>query len=179
MFIRDRFLVIAGLFYLGTQLTRGGGGGGSPSADGTPSAAQETPAPAPTAPQPAGVHAWNTLFGGECVDPFESVWAEQFTVVDCANPHAAQLVYRGTVPGDAAAPFPGEAELGAQMAALCRVDGIIDAAAAAPIPDLQVQGSFPVTADQWAAGERTYYCFVNRAGGEPITGSVQGPGPAA
>jgi hypothetical protein len=169
-------LVIAGLFYLGTQLT-GGGGGASPSADGTPSAAEETPVPPPTAPQPVGVHAWNTLFGGECVDPFVDVWAQEFTVVDCVNPHAAQLVYRGTLPGDAAAPFPGEAELGTQMATLCRADGIIDSAAASPIPDLQVQGSYPLE-EQWAAGERTYYCFVNRAGGEPITGTLQGPGPA-
>jgi hypothetical protein len=169
-------LVLAGLFYLGTQLTRGGGA--SPSADGAPSAAEETTVPAPTAVQPPGVHAWNTLFGGECVEPFESVWAEQFTVVDCASPHGAQLVYRGTLAGDAAAPFPGEAELGAQMAALCRADGVIDTAAATAIPDLQVQGSFPVTEEQWAAGERTYYCFVNRAGGEPITGTLQGPGPA-
>ena len=169
-------LVLAGLFYFGTQLTRGGDA--SPSADGTPSVAEDTPAPAPTAIQPAGVHAWNTLFGGECVEPFESVWAEQFTVVDCASPHGAQLVYRGILAGDPAAPFPGEAELGTQMAALCRADGVIDTAAASAIPDLQVQGSFPVTEEQWAAGERTYYCFVNRAGGEPITGSLQGPGPA-
>ncbi|MDQ0893799.1 hypothetical protein [Agromyces ramosus] len=169
-------LVIAGLFYLGTQLTRGGGGA-SPSAEGTPSAVEETPVPPPTAPQPVGVHAWNTLFGGECVDPFVDVWAQEFAVVDCVNPHAAQLVYRGMLPGDAAAPFPGEAELGTQMATLCRADGVIDSAAASPIPDLQVQGSYPL-AEQWAAGERTYYCFVNRAGGEPITGTLQGPGPA-
>ena len=65
------------------------------------------------------MHAWNTLFGGECIDPFESAWAEEFTVVDCAAPHAAQLVYRGDLPGDAAAPFPGEAEIASQMNLLC------------------------------------------------------------
>ena len=169
-------LVLAGLFYLGTQLA--GGGGGSPSAAGTPSAS-ETPVAAPTAVQPVGVHAWNTLFGGECVEPFGSVWDQEFTVVDCAAPHAAQLVYRGTLPGDAAAPFPGEEALGAQMAALCTADGVIDIAAASANPGLQVQGSFPVTEEQWAAGERTFYCFANRAGGEQITGTLQGPGPAA
>ncbi len=170
-------LVLAGLFYLGTQLT-GGGGGGTPSADGTPSAS-ETPVAAPTAVQPVGVHAWNTLFGGECVEPFGSVWDQEFTVVDCAAPHAAQLVYRGTLPDDAAAPFPGEEAVGAQMAALCTADGVIDIAAASANPGLQVQGSYPVTEEQWAAGERTFYCFANRSGGEPITGTLQGPGPAA
>ena len=43
--------------------------------------------------------------------------------------------------------------------------------------DLQVQAAFPVTEEQWAAGERNYYCFANRAGGEPLTGSIAGPGP--
>jgi hypothetical protein len=172
-------LVLAGLFYVGTLLSGGGAGGAadaaSPSA--TPSAT-ETPVAAPTAPQPAGVHAWNTLFGGECVDPYVDPWADEFTVVDCAAPHAAQLVSRGTLPGDAAAPFPGEAELGSQMGLLCTADGVIDQAAISGITDLQVQAAFPVE-EQWAAGERTYYCFANRSGGEPLTGSIAGPGPAA
>ncbi|SFR91090.1 hypothetical protein SAMN05428970_3753 [Agromyces sp. CF514] len=172
-------VVLAGLFFLGSKLV-----GGDALASMSPSAsesdtASDTPAPAPTAPQPMGVHAWNTLFGGECLDPFASAWEEEYTVVDCGVAHAAQLVYRGTLPGDEAAAFPGEAELGAQMNTLCTAAGIIDVAAAAGVPDLQVQGSYPVTEEQWAAGERTYYCFANRAGGEPLTGSIAGPGPTA
>jgi hypothetical protein len=169
-------VVIAGLFFLGTQLPFGGGTATAPSAEPT---ATETPVPEPTGPQPVGVHAWNTLFGGECVDPFESAWAEEFAVVDCAAPHAAQLVRRGELEGDAAAPFPGEAEIAVQMNGLCTADGVIDVGLVAGIPDLQVQASFPVTEEQWAEGERTYYCFANRAGGEPLTGSITGPGPAA
>ena len=173
-------LVLAGLFYVGTLLSAGGSGGASDAASpSATSSATETPVAAPTGPQPAGVHAWNTLFGGECVDPYTDPWAEEFTVVDCAAPHAAQLVYRGTVPGDAAAPFPGEAEIGSQMGLLCTADGVIDQAAIAGITDLQVQAAFPVTEEQWAAGERTYYCFANRSGGEPLTASIAGPGPAA
>ena len=125
------------------------------------------------------MHAWNTLFGGECIEPLESVWAEEFTIVDCAAPHAAQLVLRGTFPGDAAAPFPGEAELAAQLPTLCRAAGVIEPATVAGIPDMQVQFSYPVNAEQWDAGERTYYCFANRAGGEPMTGSHPGPRPGA
>ena len=137
------------------------------------------PASPPTAPQPAGVHAWNTLFGTECIDPFTSAWAEEFTVVDCAAPHNAQLVYRGQLPGDATAPFPGEAEIASQMNLLCTATGVIDPATVGGIDDLQVQAAFPVTEEQWTAGERNYYCFANRAGGEPLTGSIAGPGPAA
>ena len=169
-------LVLVGLFFLGTQLSGGGGEASAPSETPTPT---ETPVAAPTAPQPAGVHPWNTLFGGECLDPFESAWAEEFTVVDCAAPHAAQLVYRGQLQGDEAAPFPGEAEIASQMNLLCTAPGVIDVAAVAGVEDLQVQAAFPVTEEQWTSGERSYYCFANRAGGEPLTASIAGPGPAA
>ena len=170
-------LVLAGLFFLGMQLT----GGAPDAASESPSPSETTPeaAPEPTAPQPVGVHAWDTLFGGECIDPFTDPWAEEFTVVDCAAPHAAQLVHRGVLPGDAAAPFPGEAALAGQMPALCSAAGVIDLAAAGSLNDLQVQGTFPVTEEQWADGERTYYCFANRSSGEPLTTPIQGPGPAA
>jgi hypothetical protein len=169
-------IVIAGLFFLGAQLPFSGGEAQSPSAE---PGVTETPVPEPTAQQPVGVHAWNTLFGGECIDPFVSVWEEEFTVVDCAAPHAAQLVHRGELAADAAAPFPGEAEVAAQTIAACTADGVIDAGLVAGIPDLQVQGAFPVTEEQWTGGERTFYCFANRAGGEALAGSIAGPGPAA
>ncbi|MFF2388326.1 septum formation family protein [Agromyces sp. NPDC058104] len=170
-------LVLVGLFFLGTTFTKGSAAdapSGSPSAS-----ASETPPPAPTAPQPVGVHAWDTLFGGECLEPFTDAWQEEYTVVDCATPHAAQLVYRGTLPGDAAAPYPGEAELATQMNLLCTAAGVIDVAAASGMDDLQVQASYPAEAAQWEAGARDYYCFANRSGGEPLTASIAGPGPAA
>ncbi|GAA1828404.1 hypothetical protein [Agromyces salentinus] len=173
-------LVLVGLFFLGSQLMGGGSSGGTANLSASESeTAEETPSVAPTAPQPMGVHAWNTLFGGECVDPFTSAWDQEYTVVDCGVAHAAQLVYRGTLPGDEAAPYPGESELATQIGTLCTAAGIVDVAAAGGIPDLQVQGSYPADEAQWAEGERTYYCFVNRAGGEPLTGSLAGPGPAA
>ena len=166
-------LVLTGLFWLGTQL----GGGMAAPAESPVASPTPTPTPEPTAAQPAGVHAWDSLFGGECIEPFAGPWAEEFTVVDCATPHAAQLVYRGVLPGDAAAPFPGEAELAAQMNVLCTATGVINIPTVAGIEDLQVQASFPVTEEQWAEGERNYYCFANRAGGEPLTASIAGPGP--
>lgn len=174
-------IVLVGLFFLGRQLV----GGIAPAAVATSSAAATptatptpTAAPEPTGPQPVGVHKWNTLFGGECLQPYVSPWEEDFTVADCAAPHAAQLVYRGTFPGDAAAAFPGEEALASQINLLCSATGVIDLPAAAEFADVQVQGSYPVTAEQWAKGPHYYYCFVNRSGGEPLSTSVAGPGPA-
>ena len=129
--------------------------------------------------QSAGVHPWNTLFGGECLEPYDSPWAEDFTVVDCATAHTGQLVFRGTVDGDATTVFPGEAELAAQINVLCSAAGLIDLTAAAAAADVQVQGSYPVTDEQWTAGERRYYCFVSRSSGEPLTSSLAGPGLSA
>ncbi|GAA1060530.1 septum formation family protein [Agromyces bracchium] len=141
--------------------------------------ATEEPVAAPTAPQPAGVHSWEALFGTECLEPFESPWAEEFTVVDCASPHTAQLAYRGTFAGDEAAEFPGEEALAAQSQELCAAEGVIDPAAAGGVGELQMVTAFPVTAEQWDAGQRSYYCFVEQVSGEPLTVSLAGAGPAA
>jgi hypothetical protein len=124
------------------------------------------------------VHEWDQLGGGECLEPYVSPWEEEFTVIDCAAPHTGQLVYRGTFPGDATTPFPGEAALASQINLLCSAPGVIDLAAARAFPDVQLQGSFPVTDKQWTEGQRYYYCFVSRSGGEALTGSIAGPGPA-
>ncbi|TFD32046.1 hypothetical protein E3T49_05040 [Cryobacterium cryoconiti] len=179
-------VVLAALFFLGQSLVGGGDPApvavGTSSATPTPSATPTEAPPAPvevTGPQPAGEHAWDTLFGGECLQPYVSPWEEKFTVADCATPHAAQLVYRGVFAGDAATAFPGEAELAGQINALCSAPGVIDPAAAAAYSDLQVQGSYPVTEEQWTDGARYYYCFVSLASGEPLTATVAGPGPAA
>ncbi|RXZ40662.1 septum formation family protein, partial [Agromyces binzhouensis] len=141
--------------------------------------ATEEPVAAPTAPQPAGVHSWQALFGTECLEPFESAWAEEFTVVDCASPHTAQLAYRGTFAGDEATEFPGEEALATQSQELCAAEGVIDPAAASGVGELQMLTAFPVTAEQWDAGQRSYYCFVEQVSGEPLTVGLAGPGPAA
>ncbi|MDH6235280.1 hypothetical protein H4V99_000025 [Cryobacterium sp. CG_9.6] len=173
-------IILVGLFLLGQNLASAGAPVPTATATPTPSA---TPTPTPTvkvtAAQPVGVHAWDTLFGGECLEPFESPWAETFTVSDCAAAHGAQLVYRGSFGGDATTVFPGEAALAAQMNLLCTAPGVLDLAAAGAYPDLQMQGSYPVTDEQWADPARHYYCFVSRSSAEPLTASIAGPGPAA
>ena len=147
----------------------------------TPSATTATPTPTATAaatgPVAPGKHGWNELRGGECLQPFTTPWANTFTVVDCATPHAAQMVYTGVFSADPTAPFPGAAQLSSQINALCSRSGILNLAAAGQFNDAQVQGTYPVTEKQWKDGERSYYCFVNRSSGQPITGSLAGPGP--
>ncbi len=168
-------LVIVGLFFLGQAL------GGTPVAAPTASAPASasatptptpTPTPEPTAPQPAGVHAWDTMFGSECLEPYTSPWDEEFTVVDCATPHTAQLVYRGTLEGETGSAFPGEEAFAQQINVLCSAPGTIDLAAAGAYSDVQLQGSYPVTAEQWDAGDRYFYCFASRSSGEPLTTSL-------
>ncbi|HEU4756297.1 MAG TPA: septum formation family protein [Agromyces sp.] len=167
-------LLVVGGFALVSRMM---GGGGS---EQTASEAQDSvELPEPTAIQAPGVYPWSQLFGGECLDPFQDPWADEFTVVDCAAPHAAQLVLRGEVSTDAAAPFPGEAEVAAQVGQQCAAEGVIDPATLGDVTDLQMQASYPVTEEQWTSGERTFYCFVNRSSGEPLAVSVQGPGPQA
>ncbi|WP_431219159.1 hypothetical protein [Leifsonia xyli] len=184
-------LVLIGLFALGTRIPSLVGGqkpAPQPTTVATATAAKPsaspTAAPVPTVtPKPAaavgpGVHPWDALGGGECIQPFTSVWAEEFTVVDCAAPHTAQLLYTNVLSADPAAPYPGADALAQQMPGVCTAGGIVDLAAAGAYPDLQVIGSYPATEQQWKDGQRSYYCFANRASGQPLTSSVAGPGPS-
>lgn len=184
-------LVLIGLFAIGTRIPSWFGAGAPAPAASAPASARAsatptpTPTPVPTVtPKPAaavgpGTHPWDALGGGECVQPFTTVWAEEFTVVDCTAPHTAQLVYTNLLSADPAAPYPGADALAQQIPGLCTAGGVIDLGAAAAYPDLQVAGSFPATEAQWKSGQRSYYCFASRASGQPLTSSVAGPGPAA
>ncbi|TFD70895.1 hypothetical protein E3T50_10070 [Cryobacterium gelidum] len=172
--------MLVGLFFLGQRLVASPVA--APIASVSPAPAPtSTPTPTPevTATQPAGVHEWNTLFGGECLEPYASPWEEDFTVVDCAASHTAQLVYRGTFGGNQATIFPGEAALAAQINLLCTKPGILDVTAAGAYSNLQMQGSYSITEEQWNTGSRDYFCFVSRAPTEALAASIVGPGPVA
>jgi hypothetical protein len=168
-------LALAGLFYLGTRLPLifAGSAGAAESATPTPSVTTEAPADQPASgPLAAGTYAWDELRGGECLEPFSSPWDEEFTVVDCAQPHAGQLVFTAPYADDPATPFPGEDVIASEIGLLCSAPGVVDFGAAAPFTDLQVQGAYPVSGEQWAAGDRDYFCFVSRSSGEPLAASV-------
>ena len=177
-------LALVALFLLGTRLPEML----APAPKPTPQASTPapTPTPLPTAlpagPVEPGEWAWDELLGGECLAEYSNPWAEEFTVVDCAEPHPAQMVVRGLFPPSAEGvtddPYPGAEALQGQLALLCSAPGVIDLAVAGQYPDVQFQGAYPATAEQWDAGDRSYYCFVSRSSGEPLTGSVAVP-PAA
>jgi len=171
-------VALVALFFLGTRLPTllAAQATPSPTPTRTPT---PTPTPTPTAaavgPVAAGVHGWNELRGGECLDPYTDPWAEKFTVVDCAVAHPAQMVFRGTFDPATVPVFPGAAALQAQISLLCAAPGVLDLAAAAQYADAQVQASYPVTQEEWTAGQHDYFCFISRAGGQPLTGSVAVP----
>ena len=134
-------------------------------------------------PVPPGDYRWDELWGGECLEPYVNAWQDEFTVVDCAVPHGGQLVARVPFPlpeGQADyGPYPGEDALAAQIAILCSAPGVIDLAAAGAFTDIQLQGAFAVTEEQWEDGLTDYFCFVSRSSGEPLTGSLAIPPPAS
>ncbi len=175
-------LALVALFLLGTRLPELIGPAAAPEPSSSPSPSPSPSATAlPAGPVEPGVWAWGELLGGECLDPYDDPWAEEFTVVDCADPHPAQLVYRGTFPpsaeGVTSDPFPGTAELQRQIGLLCSAPGVVDLTAAGALTDVQFQGSYPATQEQWDAGDRSYFCFVSRSSGEPLTGTLAVPPP--
>lgn len=165
-------LALFAFFLVGTRLPILTGSGASPT---------ETPAPVeterPEGPVEPGTYNWNELLGGECLENFNGAWENQYTVVDCAEPHAAQLVVRAAVP---VAPgtggiYPGVFDLQSRMNLLCTDAAVIDYHAANVYDDVQFEASFPPSAEEWDSGRRDYFCFVSRASGEPLEGSLAAP----
>jgi hypothetical protein len=180
-------IILVILFVIGTKTAPQA----APAAAIKPTAsATVTPSPTPTptvtpavpaGPAAVGVHKWSELRGGECLSPYDSPWAESFTVVDCTTPHAAQLVHRAAFPPasagastSSAIPWPGESQLAAQINVLCTAPGVIDLAVAGTYSDIQFQGSYAASAPEWASGNHSYSCFVSRSSGQPLTASVAG-----
>ena len=140
------------------------------SASPSPSASAASPTPTATGPAALGLNKWTQLQGGECVSPYASAWAETFTVVDCASPHAAQLYFRGVFPATEA--YPGVAALQSQIAVLCGSSTAINLSAAATYTDIQLHASYAATSAEWLAGNHSYSCFVSRASAQPLAASV-------
>lgn len=173
-------LALVALFFVGTRIPDllGPAPGAEPSPTPTP-----TPTPTeterPIGPVPPGDYRWDELWGGECLEPFENAWQDEFTVVDCTVPHGGQLVARLPFPLPEGATeqgaFPGEEALAAQIAILCSAPGVIDLAAAGAFTDIQIQGAFAVTEDEWDDGQQDYFCFVSRSSGEPLTRPLSVP----
>lgn len=167
-------LALVGLFFLGIRLPSILGPAPAvtaPSASPSPSAS----APIALGPVAPGTYHYDELLGRECLDPYQSPWQDEYTVVDCANPHPAQLVHRGEVPEDETAlgVYPGEEVLQEQVLQLCKATGIYSKDAS-KIKDGVIAASYP-TAEQWGEGSRTFFCFVTRSSGDPLTGDITLP----
>jgi Septum formation len=161
-------LVLLLFFVLGTNLPGlAPGAAPQPTASATPRVTKTATAPV-TGPQPAGVHSWSTLNGGECIDPFDTAWAAEFTVVGCATPHAAQLVAKGVFDETT---YPGADKLATEAKAACVSSKVIDYAAASAYTDLTLATSYASSQQDWDAGNTSYYCFVNRPG-DTIVGTL-------
>jgi hypothetical protein len=150
-----------------------GGFVASPAAAPTP---EVTEAPvAPTTAQLPGEYSFIELFGGECLDPFDTAWASTFIVVDCATPHSAQLVYAGDLAVDGSyLSYPGDDIVGNAAMAECSRKGVLNLAGANTYSDLLVSSAYPISAEAWDSGETRYYCFVNLSSGDPIDGDLAG-----
>ncbi len=176
-------LVLVGLFFVGTRIPDllGPAPGAEPSPTPTPTPTS-TSAERPVGPVPPGEYWWDELWGGECLEPFVDAWQDEYTVVDCGVPHGGQLVARLPFPLPEGAteqgPYPGEEVLAGQIAILCSAPGVIDLAAAGAFSDIQIQGAFAVSEEQWDDGVNDYFCFVSRSSGEVLTGSLAIPPPA-
>jgi hypothetical protein len=167
-------LVLVGLFIVGTRSSDALLGAPLTAATSTPDPAPSTPAPAPTAVAPVapGEWEWDELQGTECVSPFEDAWQQSYTVVDCEEDHAAQLLVRGQFEEDETAAYPGLDELTSRTDSLCASRKVLDYDLAREYADLQVSASFAGDDSEWAAGDHDYFCFVSRSSAAPIAGSV-------
>ena len=164
-------LALLALFMLGQRLA--GAPAAAPSPTPTASPTPEPTAAVPeTGPLPPGEYEWDQLLGGECLAPFESAWQERYTVVDCGTPHPAQMLVRGQFDDAADAAYPGFDELTKRIGLLCTSPTVINYQVAGTAQDIQVSASFAVDEADWGAGNRTYFCFANRASGAELTASI-------
>ncbi len=170
-------LALVALFLLGTKLPAILGP--APGALVTPTATP-TPTPTPTVallgPVEPGVYLWDELLGGECVDPYVGPWEIEYTVVDCEDPHPAQLVTRGTFAAlDGETAYPGLEALQSQVNLLCTAPAVVDYAKANAYTDIQFEASYALSEQDWFDGNRSYYCFLSRSADGELTGTIAMP----
>lgn len=123
-------------------------------------------------PQAPGDVSWDELRGGECLRPFESAFAETFTVVECSTPHDAQVVAAQLVSRDRTEPYPGEGAMATQAREVCDVSDHVNREYAAGFADLFVEPAYPITETQWEQGQRVVWCFLRSESGEVFDASI-------
>ncbi|MFF1573182.1 septum formation family protein [Leifsonia sp. NPDC058292] len=183
--------VVVGAALLGvgisaTGLSAGGAGGaGAAGSSTSPTVAKHIPEPG-SAPVPRGLPPRQTrtpvatvpsqpvgsLAPGACLQTYDSKWADAYPVVDCSQPHIAQLLATGRLPQAADETFPGTDALDKQVSDLCEPSLDWDWVAVWN-EDVQLDLRYPNTPEHWATGARTYYCIVYTYSRNELTGSAR------
>lgn len=104
---------------------------------------------------------------GDCFDlPVggDDVGVDVVDLVDCAEPHEAEVVLTGRLNEDRDRPYPSDAELFAEIDGRCAGTGIV--------PD--GFGIVPVAPNEasWEPLEGGFLCVAIPVGGRPVTGSI-------
>jgi hypothetical protein len=120
-------------------------------------------------PLAAGQWEWFELQGGECLAQFEGAFAEEFSVVSCLTPHAAQLAVAELISADVGEAYPGDDVVLARAREVCDLKDDVDPAVAAEFSDLRIAYSYPVDATQWDEGQRGVYCFLYSESGKTLS----------
>ncbi len=160
------------------------GGARAAASSSSPAAAPHPPLPPPAPtplglpPRPTATHVATvpsqpvgTLKPGDCLQTYDSKWADAYPVVDCAERHIAQLLTTGSLPQPADAAFPGKDALDTQVSSLCEPFLNWDWVARWN-EDVQLDLRYPDTSEKWATGDRTYYCIVYTFSRHELTGSA-------
>jgi hypothetical protein len=139
---------------------------------------QPAPGPLRLPPRPTPTHIatvpaqpLSTVKPGDCLQTYDSKWADAYPVVDCSAPHIAQLLATGELPEPAGAAFPGKDALDTEVSDQC-VRFLNWHWVAVWNEDVMTDLRYPDTAAQWATGARTYYCFVYTFSRHELTGSA-------
>lgn len=130
------------------------------------------PRPTPTLVATAPTRPIGSIEAGDCLQTYDSKWADGYPVVDCSRPHIAQLLADGRLPQPAGSAFPGTDALDTQVGDLCTP--FLDWHwVAVWNEDVQLDLRYPDTAAKWATGDRTYYCIVYTFSRHELTGSAR------
>jgi len=119
-----------------------------------------------------GVWSYDELRGGECISGYAGAFAESYSVVSCASPHDAQLVFAQLLSDNPAEAYPGEEVVAAQAPDICDAGLSLNREIAAEYADLVMESSYPVDTTQWESGSRVVYCFISRGSGATLMGSL-------
>ena len=166
-------LILIGMFFIGQHI---GSASAAAPTSASKGASTNTPTPAGSGgPASPGVQEWSALQGGECIQPFSSAWAATFTVVSCSSDHDAQMVFKGKLPDSADTGYPSASQFQTELTGLCSAPTAINYTAAAAVTDLQISFSYPPSQSKWIAGDRTYYCFIDRQSGGNLPGDLSVP----